>query len=208
MKHRLALTQGVVWMMPKEHNNKVKFEKASQCKNGTVSRVCFSTPMGDLEMKFCPSGIHTLHRLSKDDSDFSPDIWTKVSVKQAEGSSEVHSHVLSCLDWLKAFFGQPSSRSLAEKPSLCFGNRASGFYPLVWETLAREVPFGTTISYGKLAILCGSPGGSRAVGTAMRENPILLMVPCHRVIKSDGQIGHFSGGKSVKQWLLSHEQNK
>ena len=73
--NRLALSRGVVWTMPQEHNNKAKFEEASQCKNGPISRVCFSTPLGDLEMKFCPTGIHTLHRLSRNDSDFSPDIW-------------------------------------------------------------------------------------------------------------------------------------
>lgn len=69
-----------------------------------------------------------------------------------------------------------------------------------------KVAFGQTVSYGQLAALSGNSAASRAVGSAMKHNCIPLIIPCHRVIKSDGKIGQFSGGKNVKEWLLNHEK--
>ncbi len=67
------------------------------------------------------------------------------------------------------------------------------------------VPYGTTISYGELAIQAGYPGAARAVGSAMRRNPLPLLVPCHRVIKADGTLGQFTGGVELKRRLLAIE---
>ncbi len=80
------------------------------------------------------------------------------------------------------------------------------FRRLVLETL-RGVPFGETISYGALAERIGHPGAARAVGGALAANPVPLLVPCHRVLKSGGEIGGFSapGGPAMKQRLLRHE---
>jgi methylated-DNA-[protein]-cysteine S-methyltransferase len=73
--------------------------------------------------------------------------------------------------------------------------------------LAEQTTYGNTTSYGELAALCGSPKASRKVGTAMRNNPVQLIIPCHRVIRSNGTIGDYSGGtkNSVKMWLLKME---
>ncbi len=73
----------------------------------------------------------------------------------------------------------------------------------------EEVDFGKVVSYSKLAAMCGSPKAQQAVGQAMRKNPIIIIVPCHRVILSSGQQGNYSGGhkNSLKAWLLRHEQN-
>lgn len=67
--------------------------------------------------------------------------------------------------------------------------------------------FGQVISYGSLASLCGSARACRAVGLAMRNNPISLIMPCHRVIQSGGKVGNYSGGQKnkIKVWLLEHE---
>ena len=76
-------------------------------------------------------------------------------------------------------------------------------------TLASKVPLGTTITYGQLAVKSGGKStSSRAVGQAMRNNPVGIIVPCHRVILSSGKIGNYSGGlkNCVKQWLLDHEK--
>ncbi|CAG2114743.1 unnamed protein product [Medioppia subpectinata] len=72
-----------------------------------------------------------------------------------------------------------------------------------------EIRFGQTTSYGELASMAGNPRASRAVGSAMRSNPFLLLVPCHRVLNKDGSVGNFSGtgGPALKQWLLSHESH-
>jgi methylated-DNA-[protein]-cysteine S-methyltransferase len=79
------------------------------------------------------------------------------------------------------------------------------FYQTVWRTL-RQVPYGQTISYGELAKLAGKAGGARAVGASMRRNPLLLLVPCHRVVGSGGKIGGFSYGLDWKRFLLDLEQ--
>ncbi len=74
----------------------------------------------------------------------------------------------------------------------------------VWEELAK-IPFGSTISYSELAALAGNPGAARAVGSAMANNPIPILVPCHRVLHADGGLGGFGGGLDVKKWLLNFE---
>lgn len=78
------------------------------------------------------------------------------------------------------------------------------FYRKVWETL-RQIPYGKTLSYGELAALSGSPGSARAVGSAMRKNPLVLIVPCHRVVGSGGKLGGFSCGTAWKKYLLELE---
>jgi methylated-DNA-[protein]-cysteine S-methyltransferase len=74
-------------------------------------------------------------------------------------------------------------------------------------TACQRIPHGQTISYGALAARVGSPGAARGVGTAMRKNPIALIIPCHRVVSSDGGIGGYSapGGLEVKRRLLEME---
>lgn len=64
-----------------------------------------------------------------------------------------------------------------------------------------RVPYGSVVSYGELARRAGKPGAARAVGGAMRQNPVAIIVPCHRVTAADGSIGGFSGGLNVKQSL-------
>lgn len=64
---------------------------------------------------------------------------------------------------------------------------------------------GKLASYGQVARAIGHAGAVRAVGTACGKNPLLLLVPCHRVIASDGRLGGFSSGLKVKKWLLKHE---
>ena len=78
------------------------------------------------------------------------------------------------------------------------------FQVRVWELLC-QVPYGTTTSYGALAAELGSPGASRAVGAANGRNRIGLIVPCHRVIGSDGTLTGYAGGLPTKRWLLAHE---
>jgi methylated-DNA-[protein]-cysteine S-methyltransferase len=62
-----------------------------------------------------------------------------------------------------------------------------------------RVPFGKTASYGDLALAAGSPGAARAVGGAMAHNPLPLIIPCHRILRSDGSIGGFSSPRGIKE---------
>ena len=78
------------------------------------------------------------------------------------------------------------------------------FDKLVWRALS-DIPFGETTSYGAIARTIGQPGAARAVGAANGANPIALIVPCHRVIGSDGSLTGFGGGLPLKRRLLEHE---
>lgn len=80
----------------------------------------------------------------------------------------------------------------------------SSFFTSVWRRLL-EVPFGTTVSYGELARQLGRPTASRAVGLANGRNPIAIIVPCHRVIGSAGDLTGYAGGLERKRYLLHHE---
>lgn len=70
---------------------------------------------------------------------------------------------------------------------------------------AMKIRFGSLISYGELAELAGSPRAARAVGNAMRRNPLPIVVPCHRVVHSDGSLGGYMGGLDLKRKLLALE---
>lgn len=74
----------------------------------------------------------------------------------------------------------------------------------VWQVL-RTIPCGEVMHYGKLAARLGRPGAARAVGAANGANPISIVVPCHRVIGSNGTLTGYAGGVQRKEWLLRHE---
>ena len=78
------------------------------------------------------------------------------------------------------------------------------FQQRVWQAL-REIPYGTTTSYGALARAIQQPTASRAVGLANGRNPLSIIVPCHRVIGANGALTGYGGGLTAKRWLLDHE---
>ena len=82
---------------------------------------------------------------------------------------------------------------------------SSGFRRSVLTHLATEVNYGHTATYAALATLAGSPRAVRAVGTACARNPIPVIVPCHRVVRSDGTMGRYRGGPEAKRTLLDLE---
>jgi methylated-DNA-[protein]-cysteine S-methyltransferase len=90
------------------------------------------------------------------------------------------------------------------KPGMLCLNGLSEFRRRVYEML-MDVPFGSVVSYGELAELCGCPHASRAVGGAMAANPLPIFIPCHRVIRAGGGLGGFSAGLDWKVSLLGHE---
>jgi len=79
------------------------------------------------------------------------------------------------------------------------------FQRQVWHAL-REIPCGATVSYGDLARRIGRPAAVRAVGLANGSNPVGVVVPCHRVIGSNGSLTGYGGGIERKRWLLDHER--
>lgn len=81
---------------------------------------------------------------------------------------------------------------------------APDFHLAVWNRL-RAIPFGATTTYGDIARALGMPGEARAVGGAVGANPIAVLVPCHRVLASDGSLRGFAWGLDLKRRLLAHE---
>ncbi|HTN42313.1 MAG TPA: methylated-DNA--[protein]-cysteine S-methyltransferase [Nitrospiria bacterium] len=81
------------------------------------------------------------------------------------------------------------------------------FQQKVWRSL-RRIPYGQTRSYRSVAQSIGHPRSSRAVGGACGNNPVAVLIPCHRVIGADGNLGGFTGGLHIKRWLLQSERKK
>jgi methylated-DNA-[protein]-cysteine S-methyltransferase len=103
--------------------------------------------------------------------------------------------------WLDEYF----SGAGAEVNGLPLDTRGALFEQRVWQALLR-IPPGQTSTYGAIARQLGSAGASRAVGLANGANPVAIIVPCHRVIGSNGTLTGYGGGLDRKQWLLDHEK--
>lgn len=100
------------------------------------------------------------------------------------------------LGWLKGYAeGRPAPLPLITGDS---------FQARVLQAL-QEIPFGKTASYSEIAALCGQPKGARAVGNSCNANPFPLLIPCHRIIRSSGQIGGFALDLEIKRRLLEFE---
>jgi len=96
-------------------------------------------------------------------------------------------------------------RGKRKKFSLELVLRGTEFQKAVWRRLV-EIPYGETVSYGQVAKAVGKPKAVRAVGMANAVNRIGVIIPCHRVIGSDGQLTGYGGGLWRKKWLLAHER--
>ena len=90
---------------------------------------------------------------------------------------------------------------------LALAPQGTPFQQEVWKQLCR-IPYGETISYGELARRIGNPNASRAVGLANGSNPIPIIIPCHRVIGSNGKLTGYGGGLPIKEKLLALEQRQ
>lgn len=102
-------------------------------------------------------------------------------------------------DQLNAYFrGKLSEFKVPLKPA------GTTFQQIVWQQLCR-IPCATTRTYGEVAAAIGRPSASRAVGAAVAKNPILIIIPCHRVMGSSGAPTGYSGGLELKKWLFEHE---
>lgn len=77
----------------------------------------------------------------------------------------------------------------------------------VWQELTK-IPYGTTISYEELALRIGNPKAVRAIATAVGENPLSIAIPCHRIIRKNGEIGEYHWGSDIKEKLIAYEQAK
>ena len=110
--------------------------------------------------------------------------------------------VKECLKQLDEYFkGERREFFLNLQPA------GTDFQKSVWRQL-EKIPYGKTTSYGKIADVIGKPNASRAVGSANGKNPIAIIVPCHRVIGSDGSLTGYGGGLWRKRWLIGFEKGE
>lgn len=108
--------------------------------------------------------------------------------------------ILSIKNELEAYF--EGILTEFKTPYQVFG---SSFQQQVWQALCH-IPYGETRSYAQQSALLGRANAYRAVGNANGMNQLAIIIPCHRVIASDGTLGGYGGGLSIKQWLLHHEK--
>jgi len=149
--------------------------------------VCVASPLGTLEARFSEKGLVRL----------------EFSHRTPKAAQVGHKMVEQFRRELAAYFRGGANRF---GTPLDLGS-ATPFAQRVWAEL-RRIPFGTTVSYAELARRVGSPRAARAVGQAVGANPIPILIPCHRVIRSDGGLGGFSAGPEIKKWLLRHEGSR
>jgi len=81
------------------------------------------------------------------------------------------------------------------------------FQKAVWKE-ASKIPYGKTVSYQKIAMRINNPRAVRAVGSALGDNPVCIVIPCHRVLPKEGGTGQYAYGQKMKQWLLAHESGQ
>lgn len=119
-----------------------------------------------------------------------------------EVTTPAHSHPLieRCKTQLDEYF-----QGWRQAFDVTLAPQGTDFQRRVWQQL-RKVPYGETCSYATISRHIGSPGSYRAVGAANGCNPLMILVPCHRVVGSNGKLTGYAGGLETKQWLLHHEQ--
>jgi methylated-DNA-[protein]-cysteine S-methyltransferase len=120
-------------------------------------------------------------------------------VQERRAEFESHAHLDQAVQQLAEYFN--GSRRIFELPLRPEGTE---FQRQVWGQLL-QVPFGQTASYRDIATAIGRPQAVRAVGAANGRNPISIVVPCHRVLGSNGGLTGYGGGLWRKEWLLRHE---
>ncbi len=148
----------------------------------------FKTPIGALQVACDDSGLrYVMFENNKYDAPHRGD-WKRDTEATREAREQL----------LQYFAGDIKEFDLLLNPV------GTEFQVQTWNMLAK-IPFGETWSYGQLANKIGSPKAVRAVGAANGRNPIPIILPCHRVIGSNGSLTGFGGGLPTKQWLLEHE---
>ncbi|MDD1779608.1 methylated-DNA--[protein]-cysteine S-methyltransferase [Enterovibrio sp. ZSDZ35] len=149
----------------------------------------YSSPLGTITLTASDKGLTSLSL---------PDFKYDVPV------TEAHVHDKSKFNDVTAQLDRYfSGENIAFNVPLDF--QGTAFQQAVW-TLLQRIPVGETRSYGELAHLLDKPNASRAVGAANGQNPIAIIVPCHRVIGKSGKLTGYAGGLDAKAWLLKHEQ--
>lgn len=159
----------------------------------------YESPLGTVIMLSEGAALTGLHMLERNRY-----VDTTLSVSERNDCLGVFSETRL---WLDQYFS-------GDRPVIMPKMKLKGtvFQKLVWETLL-SVPYGSVTTYGQIAKVIAERMGRRTmsaqvIGNAVGRNPIMILVPCHRVVKADGSIGGFSAGVERKRWLLEHEKQQ
>lgn len=145
-----------------------------------------NTPVGRLELQASADALQSIRFLEDKSEDVSiPNGSSSILIETAQQLSEY-------------FQGNRKTFSVPLNP------KGSEFQQKVWRQL-QQIPYGTTLSYGALARKLGDPNKVRAAGRANGQNPIPIIIPCHRVIGADNSLVGYAGGIERKRYLLQHE---
>lgn len=148
-----------------------------------VGKTYYDTPIGAIEITTTAHGIASLSFTDYPAYEINPS----------------HDHLLQAIEQLDEYFAGKRTHF-----TTLLDLQGTEFQRRVWRKL-MEIPLGTTHTYGDIAKFVKSPNATRAVGNACGKNKLWLMVPCHRVIGSNGKLTGYAGGLKRKRWLLEHE---
>lgn len=129
-------------------------------------------------------------------------LWMESQTISLQDAAEVHDLPVfrAARDWLDAYFrGESPQITVPLSPA------GTDFQRKVWAKLL-EIPYGETTTYGAIAKAISPNMSAQAVGQAVGRNPISIIIPCHRVIGTNGKLTGYAGGLDKKQWLLRHEE--
>ncbi|XP_075468348.1 methylated-DNA--protein-cysteine methyltransferase isoform X2 [Ascaphus truei] len=190
-----------------------------------VMEMTINSTLGEIQVYGCEKGIHEL-KLQKDAVAELGANGASVAFEVCKGPQEMTAPLKQCTTWLQAYFCEPWMTEKLPVPAfhhplfekgitvnkICLPKETlpaiNSFTKRVLLALLNKVKIGETVSYKELAEIAGNEKAARAVGGAMRSNPLPIIIPCHRVICSNGNIGNYMGGKGnqLKPWLLAHEK--
>ncbi|MDA9338393.1 methylated-DNA--[protein]-cysteine S-methyltransferase [Flavobacteriaceae bacterium] len=151
----------------------------------------YKTPIGFAEIIGDKNGIQSIALLDNSTND--------QGLEKFDLPQDIPECLQECALQLKEYF-----KGERTKFDLLLNPQGTSFQKLVWKELCN-IPFGKTRSYLAQSKLIGDPKAVRAVASANGKNPIWIVVPCHRVIGSDGSLTGYAGGLWRKKWLLDHE---
>ena len=156
----------------------------------------FTTPLGTAYAASTQKGLCRLTLPEETEAHFTVWLHTHFAPEQIRPHPQPNLDVIEQLDeyW----------KGVRTRFELRLDLRGTPFQHAVWDRLLH-IPFGQTVTYSELAEAAGTPQGYQAAGAAVGQNPVRLVVPCHRVLSADGGLTGFASGIRAKQWLLRHE---
>ena len=163
-----------------------------------IRTITIETPLGDMAAAAIKEGICFLEFTSR------PGLESEINKLAQTFNTTIkpgsNRHLRALRRQLKEYF-----RGKRKEFTLKVVTPGTDFQREVWETL-KKIPYGETISYLEQAKMMNNPGAFRAVAGANGSNRIAIVIPCHRVIGSDGEMVGYGGGLDKKKWLIDHER--